>query len=147
MLTPTLLPTCSSPPSFWASFTLPMLPAPMVFPRTHFPDCVGIVVRVRLWRPWAWAAWLAWAAWAAWAVRPSAGAATGPPLLAAVLFARGSMSAVATYGDGAVVAVVFDRLLSRRCGRVDAESFLARVCGRSDRSLDDEYCWATPAVS
>ncbi len=24
-----------------------MLPAPMVFPRIHFPDCVGMVVRER----------------------------------------------------------------------------------------------------
>lgn len=36
---------CSLPSSFLASLTLPMLPAPMVFPRIHLPDCVGMVVR------------------------------------------------------------------------------------------------------
>lgn len=36
---------CSLLSSFLASLTLPMLPAPIVFPRIHFPDCVGIVVR------------------------------------------------------------------------------------------------------
>ena len=37
--------TCSLPSSLRASFTLPMLPAPMVLPKIHFPDCVGMVVR------------------------------------------------------------------------------------------------------
>lgn len=37
--------TCSLLSSFLASLTLPMLPAPMVLPRIHFPDCVGMVVR------------------------------------------------------------------------------------------------------
>lgn len=32
---------------FLASFTLPMLPAPIVLPNIHFPDWVGIVVRDR----------------------------------------------------------------------------------------------------
>lgn len=36
---------CSLLSSFLASLTLPMLPAPMVFPRIHFPDWVGMVVR------------------------------------------------------------------------------------------------------
>lgn len=36
---------CSLLSSFFASLTLPMLPAPIVLPRIHFPDCVGIVVR------------------------------------------------------------------------------------------------------
>lgn len=37
--------TCSLLSSFLANLTLPMLPAPMVFPRIHFPDWVGMVVR------------------------------------------------------------------------------------------------------
>lgn len=45
--------TVSIPSSFLASLTLPMLPAPMVLPSIHFPDCVGIVVRDR---PWGFAA-------------------------------------------------------------------------------------------
>lgn len=36
---------CSLLSSFLASLTLPMLPAPMVLPRIHFPDWVGMVVR------------------------------------------------------------------------------------------------------
>ena len=39
--------TCSMASSLRASLTLPMLPAPMVLPSIHFPDCVGIVVRGR----------------------------------------------------------------------------------------------------
>lgn len=38
-------PTCSLPSSLRASFTLPMLPAPIVFPKIHLPDWVGMVVR------------------------------------------------------------------------------------------------------
>lgn len=37
--------TCSPVSSLRANFTLPMLPAPTVLPRIHFPDGVGIVVR------------------------------------------------------------------------------------------------------
>lgn len=37
--------TCSLPSSLRANFTLPMLPAPMVLPKIHLPDCVGMVVR------------------------------------------------------------------------------------------------------
>lgn len=40
-------PTCSLLSSFFANFTLPMLPAPIVFPRIHFPDWEGMEVRVR----------------------------------------------------------------------------------------------------
>jgi len=39
--------TCSPVSFLSASLTLPILPAPMVLPRTHIPDCVGIVVRDR----------------------------------------------------------------------------------------------------
>lgn len=38
-------PTCSLPSSLRASFTLPMLPAPIVLPKIHLPDWVGMVVR------------------------------------------------------------------------------------------------------
>jgi hypothetical protein len=37
--------TCSPVSMFFASFTLPILPAPMVFPRAHWPVGVLIVVR------------------------------------------------------------------------------------------------------
>lgn len=37
--------TCSPVSSLRASFTFPMLPAPIVLPKIHFPDGVGIVVR------------------------------------------------------------------------------------------------------
>lgn len=36
--------TCSPPSTLRANFTLPMLPAPIVFPRTQFPVAAGIVV-------------------------------------------------------------------------------------------------------
>lgn len=37
--------TCSPVSIFFASFTFPMLPAPIVFPRAHWP--VGVVIVVR----------------------------------------------------------------------------------------------------
>lgn len=37
--------TCSPVSSLRASFTLPILPAPIVLPSIHFPDGVGMVVR------------------------------------------------------------------------------------------------------
>lgn len=38
--------TCSLPSSLRASFTLPILPAPMVLPRIHLPDWVGMTLRL-----------------------------------------------------------------------------------------------------
>lgn len=40
--------TCSVPSSLRASLTLPILPAPIVLPRIHLPDWVGMEVRVVL---------------------------------------------------------------------------------------------------
>jgi hypothetical protein len=37
--------TCSPPSTLLASLTLPMLPAPIVFPKTQLPVWAGIVVR------------------------------------------------------------------------------------------------------
>src|SRR2546430_1260598 len=40
--------SCSPPSARFASFTLPILPAPMVLPSIQVPDCAGIVVRLLL---------------------------------------------------------------------------------------------------
>src|SRR5690348_3322473 len=40
--------TCSGPSSLRANLTLPILPAPMVLPRIHLPEDVGMVVRLLL---------------------------------------------------------------------------------------------------
>ena len=41
-------PTCSPETAFFANFTLPMLPAPIVFPSAHCPVLGAIIVVLRL---------------------------------------------------------------------------------------------------
>jgi hypothetical protein len=66
--------TCSVPSSFLANLTLPILPAPMVLPRIHLPDWVGMEVREDL--------CLAPVARASAAACMTGGMAAGPALLA-----------------------------------------------------------------
>jgi len=106
--------TCSLLSSFFASLTFPMLPAPMVFPSIHFPDCVGIVVRDR---PCFWAPAAAEAAALASATPWDAGDGPG-------LFADAAMS-----GWPGLRPLV-ERWLFRRWG-CDAESVRDADGGRS----------------
>src|SRR3569833_769022 len=118
--------TCSLLSSFRASLTLPMLPAPMVLPRIHLPDWVGIVVRDL---DCLEAEALASAA-------APCGTGAGPALLAT---AAAVMSAVA--GGGGKGGAWEDRWLLRRWGRDESAGG-----GPSLAVLRFPY-WATLLVS
>lgn len=105
--------TCSVPSSFRASFTFPMLPAPIVLPSIHLPDWVGIVVRDLL-------VCFVFAARPSFAAAAGCEAGTGPPLWATVVVPTMS----GRRGEGGGIAEDLEAL--RRWDREEGSALLER---------------------